>query len=81
MFKVYINGVKFGQKKNFCVIDYFIDVSSNELSQYRSIRDSVLEEFSEDDFHHIVAGWQDKIARAKSGDQAWGMFKAKKLYK
>ena len=63
------------------ITDYFIDVSSAELSKYRSIQDQVLEDFSEEDYHHIVAGWQDKIARAKSGDQAWGMFMAKKLYK
>ena len=71
----------FGDVEACDVTDYFLDVSSAELARYRSIRDQVLEDFSEEDFSHIVTGWEEKIARAETGDQAWGMFTAKKLYK
>ena len=71
----------FGDVEACDVTDYFLDVSTAELANYQSIRDQVLEDFSEQDFNHVVNGWEEKIARAKAGDQAWGMFRAKKLYK
>ena len=62
------------------VTKYFIEVSTNELNKYTKMKDQVLEDFEQSDFDYIVSGWKEKIARAKSGDQAWGMFVAKKLY-
>merc|ERR1712079_901512 len=70
----------FGRVEAVDVTKYFIEVSTNELNKYTKMKDQVLEEFEESDFNHIVSGWKEKIARAKSGDQAWGMFVAKKLY-
>jgi len=71
----------FGEVEANDVTDYFMEVSENELAKYEEMEDEVLEEFTKDDFTAIVEGWREKIARAKSGDQVWGMFKAKKLFK
>lgn len=73
----------FGDVEANDVTDYFIQVSENELAKYQGMKDSLLSEgsqFAEENFNDICQGWKEKIARAKSGDQAWGMFKAKKLY-
>ena len=70
----------FGEVDANDVSDYFISVSHDELVKYRGIKDQVLDEFTQNDFDAICQGWEEKIARAKSGNQTWGLFKAKKLY-
>jgi len=70
----------FGRVEAVDVTKYFIEVSTNELNKYTKMKDQVLEDFEQSDFDHIISGWKEKIARARSGDQAWGMFVAKKLY-
>lgn len=71
----------FGRVQANDVTDYFIQVSENELAKYEQMEEQVLEEFTKEDFEAICQGWKEKIARAKSGDQTWGMFMAKKTYK
>jgi len=70
----------FGDVQANDVTDYFIQVSGNELSKYQAVKDEVLKEFSINDFTSICKGWEEKIARADSGNQAWGMFMARKMY-
>jgi len=70
----------FGDVEANDVTDYFVQVSEDELKKYRAMKNEVLQEFTEDDYLAICKGWEEKIARGKSGDQGWGMFKARKMY-
>lgn len=70
----------FGDVSANDVTNYFIEVSEDELCKYQGMKDEAIKEFGEDDYNYICQGWKEKIARARSGDQAWGMFKAKKLF-
>lgn len=38
----------------------------------------LFKEFSDDDYHHLVEGWQGKLERCAKGDQRWGVFRARK---
>ncbi|KAK9800739.1 hypothetical protein WJX73_003088 [Symbiochloris irregularis] len=35
-----------------------------------------VKEFSQDDFNHLMQGWEDKLARVAEGEQCWGLFQA-----
>lgn len=37
-----------------------------------------IQDYSERDYQEIVEGWETKLVRCRSGDQVWGMFKARK---
>ena len=56
----------------------FIDILHRELEDFRKIREEVVEEYSVEDFDHICEGWEEKVVRCNSGDQAWGYFVGKK---
>lgn len=70
----------FGEVRAEDVTKLLIDTCENELDAFMAIQDEVVEEFSQKDFDEIKAGWEEKIGRAKSGDQRWGLFVAKKLF-
>ena len=56
----------------------FIDILHKELEAFNKIREEVVEEYSAEDFDHIVQGWEEKVVRCNAGDQAWGYFVATK---
>lgn len=56
----------------------FIDILNNELERFDEQKSEFLHQFNEHDFDYIVSGWQAKLVRCASGDQAWGLFTATK---
>jgi len=56
----------------------FIDILNKELKAFEKIKKDFVKEFSEEDYHHIVEGWQSKLIRCSKGDQRWGTFFAVK---
>jgi len=55
-----------------------IDIMKMEIQKFNSIKPKFIDEFSQEDFDYIDQGWKDKMVRCKEGDQAWGLFTAKK---
>jgi len=55
-----------------------IDIMKMELEKFSNIKKKFIEEFSEMDYLYIEKGWKDKVVRCNAGDQAWGLFTAKK---
>jgi len=55
-----------------------INILTTEVNKFNNIKEKFVEEFSEDDFDYIDQGWKDKQIRCKEGDQAWGLFTARK---
>ena len=56
----------------------FLPFLERELKTAEEQHASFLDEFSEEDFTAVVQGWKDKIVRASSGEQRWGLFHGKK---
>ncbi|KAK7066306.1 hypothetical protein SK128_005081 [Halocaridina rubra] len=56
----------------------FIDVLKNELKYFEPTKTAFIQEYSEQDYKEIADGWRSKIVRCSAGDQAWGMFLARK---
>jgi len=60
---------------------YFLEILDKELKEFKLIKDEVVDEYSLDDYNYICDGWNDKLERVgKRGEQAWGYFKAKKMF-
>jgi len=62
-------------------IDYsqrFVQILKEELAGFEVQKNSFLEEFSSDDYEHLVDGWKIKIDRCAQKTQAWGLFLATK---
>jgi len=55
-----------------------IDIMKMELGKFHKIKETFVEEFSQEDFDYIDQGWSDKLVRCNEGDQAWGLFTATK---
>lgn len=58
--------------------DKFVDCLNMELVRIEANKDDFIREFSSDDHHHLVEGWQGKLQRCAKGDQRWGVFRARK---
>ncbi|KAG7166034.1 phosphomethylethanolamine N-methyltransferase-like [Homarus americanus] len=56
----------------------FISVLTSELKYFEPTREAFILEYSVEDYNEIVGGWKQKLVRCAAGDQAWGMFIAKK---
>jgi len=56
----------------------FIVILHKELKNFEKIKKDFVKEFSEEDYHHIVEGWESKLVRCSKGDQRWGSFFAVK---
>eukprot|EP00210_Caulerpa_lentillifera_P006192 g5916.t1 len=56
----------------------FVPSLIRELERAEEKKQEILQEFSEADYESLVTGWKEKIARAKDGEQRWGIFTAKK---
>ncbi|KAJ6644490.1 Phosphoethanolamine N-methyltransferase 3 [Pseudolycoriella hygida] len=56
----------------------FIDILKDELKRFKEGKKGFLQQFEEHDFDYIVSGWEAKLVRCAAGDQAWGLFTAKK---
>jgi len=58
----------------------FMDILQIELKRFHENKKQFLKSFSQEDFNYIVQGWESKLERCKSGDQAWGLFTAMKPF-
>jgi len=58
--------------------DKFVQCLKNELVRIESNKDEFIKEFSSEDYHHLVEGWEAKLERTAKGDQRWGVFRARK---
>ncbi|KAK3890073.1 hypothetical protein Pcinc_005988 [Petrolisthes cinctipes] len=56
----------------------FINILTNELKYFKPQSQAFIKDYSEKDYKEIVEGWETKLVRCRSGDQVWGMFKARK---
>lgn len=56
----------------------FINVLTNELKYFEPTKEAFIKDFSEKDYTDISDGWRVKLVRCKAGDQAWGIFFARK---
>ncbi|KAG0714967.1 Phosphoethanolamine N-methyltransferase [Chionoecetes opilio] len=56
----------------------FITILNNELKYFEPQRKAFIKDYSEKAFQDIVDGWKAKLDRCGAGDQAWGMFLARK---
>lgn len=56
----------------------FIDCLSAELARVEENRESFTSRFGADGYAAVVDGWRDKLARARAGEQRWGLFVARK---
>ncbi|XP_071531398.1 uncharacterized protein [Panulirus ornatus] len=56
----------------------FISILNNELKYFEPTRQAFIQDYSEEDYNEIVEGWRAKVVRCTAGDQAWGMFLARK---
>ncbi|RXG72966.1 Phosphoethanolamine N-methyltransferase [Armadillidium vulgare] len=68
----------FSQVNSYDLSQKFLSILEDELKYFLPSKEAFVADFSEDDFHYIVDGWNSKIKRVKSGDQAWGLFVARK---
>jgi len=72
------------QKAGFVDVDavdstpLMIEMLEQEQDKFNGMKDEFIEEFSEEGYLSISQGWQEKMVRCKEGDQAWGLFIAKK---
>merc|ERR1712002_98850 len=55
-----------------------VDMLENELDKFDGMKKEFIEEFCEEGYSSIKQGWQDKLVRCSEGDQAWGLFIARK---
>jgi len=58
--------------------DKFVECLKVELTRLESMKDNFIQEFSSDDYQHLVEGWEAKVQRSAKGDQRWGVFRARK---
>ncbi len=70
----------FGEVEAVDSSDYFVDILKGELAEFEPTKERVVEEYSLGDYEYICHGWKNKIGRVSRGDQAWGVFTAKKLF-
>ncbi|CAF0725714.1 unnamed protein product [Adineta steineri] len=56
----------------------FVECLNRELVRIEANRDDFVKEFSNDDYEHLIEGWHSKLKRTASGDQRWGVFRARK---
>lgn len=54
----------------------FIEVLNNEKQKFNEQHDEFVKKYSEDDYNHILDGWNSKLVRCDAGDQKWGFFHA-----
>jgi len=55
-----------------------IEMLQVEIEKFVGMKDAFIQEFGEEGYLSIKQGWQDKLVRCKEGDQAWGLFIARK---
>lgn len=60
--------------------EYFLEILKMELDRYIPKEAVIVHQFGEDEYKTIVKGWNDKIRRVTAGDQAWGLFMARRLF-
>ncbi|CAF2091964.1 unnamed protein product [Rotaria magnacalcarata] len=60
------------------VTDKFVLCLNMELSRIESNKNEFIQEFSSDDYDHLIEGWHRKLERCARGDQRWGIFRARK---
>eukprot|EP00245_Coleochaete_scutata_P005613 TRINITY_DN19275_c0_g1_i1.p1 TRINITY_DN19275_c0_g1~~TRINITY_DN19275_c0_g1_i1.p1 ORF type:complete len:522 (+),score=122.12 TRINITY_DN19275_c0_g1_i1:84-1568(+) len=58
--------------------DQFIDILHRELKVTQEQKEDFIAEFSQDDYDHIVEGWEAKVVRCSDGEQKWGVFQGVK---
>jgi len=56
----------------------FIDCLSSELARVESDKESFIRRFGQSGYETVVGGWNDKLQRARAGEQRWGLFVATK---
>jgi phosphoethanolamine N-methyltransferase len=59
----------------------FIEILKKEINKFKNknIKKPFINDFSQEDYDHILKGWNDKIIRCGQGDQRWGAFYAEKI--
>lgn len=58
----------------------FVDILNVELKGFNERKSEFLQQFEEHYFDYIVNGWKAKLVRCAAGDQAWGLFTARKSF-
>ena len=61
------------------VTPYFVEILHKEMKGFAEQKEEFIRDFSAEDYDDIMIGWQDKVERCADGDQAWGLFIARKL--
>ncbi|UJR33599.1 hypothetical protein I4U23_021036 [Adineta vaga] len=56
----------------------FVECLNMELKRIEANKDDFIQEFSKDDYEHLIEGWHSKLERCAKGDQRWGVFHARK---
>lgn len=54
--------------------DVFTEILQEELVRFKSIKEEFIEEFSVEEYDHVVRGWEDKIKRSGEGEHRYGLF-------
>ncbi|CAF0878315.1 unnamed protein product [Didymodactylos carnosus] len=74
----YLEDVGFKQVEPVDGTNRFADCLKVELERINSMKNEFISEFSDEDYKHLVDGWESKLARTSEGHQRWGIFRATK---
>jgi len=77
-YKQVLGDVGFEDVRGFDKTDDFLRILIEEVEKFEPTKEEFLKEFSLRDFDDLVDGWKIKVDRVKAGDQAWGLFMARK---
>ncbi|XP_076033764.1 uncharacterized protein LOC143020833 [Oratosquilla oratoria] len=58
--------------------DQFVLTHKEDLKYFLPTRAAFVQEFSEQDFNHLVNSWNAQLRRCEEGHLSWGLFRAKK---
>lgn len=56
--------------------DLFVSSMQKEVSKMEDMKQDFIQEFSQENYDHLIQGWHDKLRRTE--DQRWGVFYAEK---
>ena len=73
-----LSDVGFEEVRGLDKTDDFLRILIEEVERFEPTKEEFLKEFSRSDFDDLVDGWKIKVDRVKAGDQAWGLFIARK---
>lgn len=58
--------------------DTFVYYLNYELEKIDKIKESFIQEYSQQEYDYLIQGWKEKLVRCSQGHQKWGLFYAEK---